>query len=260
MDLSVAGTVASGSRACFNGDVQLDFLFRRWCREPNARLSLRATGREVPLRFVRHPRARRYILRVQPDGTARVTIPRGGSQREAVNFAERHTLWVERQLAKPPVSLAAPPWGPGVEILYRGEPVVMERVGTELRFADQAVGVTGEGPDFRPAIERHLQRLAARELAARTFELAAAHQLDVRRVTVRSQRSRWGSCSARGTISLNWRLIQAPAFVRDYLILHELMHLKEMNHSSRFWQRVEEVCPNYAEAERWLKRHGGLLR
>lgn len=253
-------SVAKKVRGWFTGDVQLDFLFRRWSREPNQRLSLRAAGREVPLRFVRHPRARRYILRVQPDGTACVTIPRGGSQREAVNFAERHTVWVERQLAKPPLSPAARPWGPGVEILFRGEAVSLELAGAQLRFADQVVGVTGQGPDFRPTIERHLQRLAARELAARTFELAAAHQLVVRRVTVRSQRSRWGSCSARRTISLNWRLIQAPAFVCDYLILHELMHLKEMNHSSRFWQRVEEVCPDYAEAEKWLKRHGNLLR
>jgi Protein of unknown function DUF45 len=88
--------------------------------------------------------------------------------------------------------------------------------------------------DLRPAIERHLWRLAAKELLPRVLEYAALHQLPVRRITVRNQRSRWGSASRRGTISLNWRLIQTPAFVRDYLVLHELMHLRHMNHSARF--------------------------
>ena len=74
-------------------------------------------------------------------------------------------------------------------------------------------------------------------------------------MTVRNQRSRWGSCSRRGTISLNWRLVQTPDLVRDYIIHHELMHLREMNHSARFWARVEEVCPGWREAERWLKRN-----
>ena len=75
-------------------------------------------------------------------------------------------------------------------------------------------------------------------------------------MSVRNQRSRWGSCSVNGTISLNWRLVQTPEFVRDYIIYHELMHLREMNHSARFWARVEEVCPPWREAEHWLKRVG----
>jgi predicted metal-dependent hydrolase len=82
----------------------------------------------------------------------------------------------------------------------------------------------------------------------------------VRRVTVRNQRSRWGSCSRRGTISLNWKLIQAPPFVRDYIILHELMHLRQMNHSARFWREVENVCPEYQVAGKWLKQNSGLLK
>ena len=76
---------------------------------------------------------------------------------------------------------------------------------------------------------------------------------------MRNQRSRWGSCSRRGTISLNWRLVQTPAYVRDYLVLHELAHLKEMNHSRRFWREVERLCPGFREAERWLKQHASLL-
>ena len=89
--------------------------------------------------------------------------------------------------------------------------------------------------------------------------LAAETGADVKHVTVRNQRSRWGSCSANGTISLNWRLVQTPDFVRDYIIYHELMHLREMNHSARFWARVAEVCPGWQDAERWIKRNGSVI-
>jgi len=109
-------------------------------------------------------------------------------------------------------------------------------------------------------VERHLRRLAARELPVRVAELAAPHQLAVQKVTVRNQRGRWGSCSRRGSISLNWRLIQFPLAVRDYIIFHELAHLREMNHSDRFWLEVERMCPAYREAERWLKLHRHSLR
>jgi predicted metal-dependent hydrolase len=97
-------------------------------------------------------------------------------------------------------------------------------------------------------------------LPPRVLELAARHGLTVRRITVRSQKSRWGSCSRRGTISLNWRLIQTPAFVSDYICLHEVMHLRQMNHSPGFWREVERACPDYRMAKRWLKEHSGLLR
>ena len=129
-----------------------------------------------------------------------------------------------------------------------------------IRFGGEAVKVTDHGADLRPAIERHLWRLAAKELPPRVLEYTTLHQLPVRRISVRNQRSRWGSCSRRGTISLNWRLIQTPAFVRDYILIHEIMHLREMNHSSRFWREVERACPDYETAERWLKQHSTLLK
>ena len=92
------------------------------------------------------------------------------------------------------------------------------------------------------------------------LELVALHQFPVKRVCVRNQRSRWGSCSRRGTISLNWRLVQAPLFVRDYILLHELVHLRQMNHSHGFWREVARLCPGFADAERWLKQHAALLK
>jgi predicted metal-dependent hydrolase len=113
--------------------------------------------------------------------------------------------------------------------------------------------------DLRPTLEAHFARRAKIELPARTWELATITGMDVKQVSVRDQRSRWGSCSVGGTISLNWRLIQTPESVRDYIIYHELAHLKEMNHSERFWAQVERLCPAWREAEQWLKRNGSLL-
>jgi hypothetical protein len=215
--------------------------------------------------LVRNTRARRYVLRLRPNGSARVTIPRGGSAAEARRFAERNKGWVERELQRFATRPTRPKeWLIGTEILFRGELVKIEAgVNGEsgrIRLGSEVIQVADPAADLRPAIERHLWRLAAKELPSRVLEYAAVHQVPVRRITVRNQRSRWGSCSRRGTISLNWRLIQAPPFVRDYICLHELMHLREMNHSARFWREVERVCPDYETAERWLKQHSALLK
>ena len=228
--------------------------------------------------MVRNPRARRYLLRLRPDGTARVTIPRGGSTAVARQFVERHAAWLERELQRLQAQPRKPAvWQIGTEILLRGDAVRIEaghngddkeiededdaiREAETVRFGGVSVRDPGPAADLRPAIEGHLRKLATRESPPRVLELAARHGLTVRRIMVRSQKSRWGSCSRRGTISLNWRLIQTPAFVSDYICLHELMHLRQMNHSPRFWREMERVCPDYRMAERWLKEHSGLLR
>lgn len=233
---------------------------------------LQVGGQQVRVRFVRHPRARRYVLRLCSDGTARVTVPRRGSWREGKRFANRNIGWLEKQLLRQASrSLAPKEWAAGTEILFRGEKVRLEaseiREGCEFRFADQVLGAD-QSATFRPQlatnlrslVEEHLRKLATVELPLRAAELAHQHQFEVRRISVRNQRSRWGSCSRHGTISLNWRLIQTPLFVRDYIILHELAHLKEMNHSKRFWREVARLCAEFEKAERWLKEHSELFR
>jgi predicted metal-dependent hydrolase len=244
--------------------MQLEWLFGpKQAAQPEDHWLLAGT-RRVRLCFVRNRRARRYILRLRPDGTARVTVPRGGALAEAKRFAERNAAWLENQLLRQALRPVRPEtWPAGTEILFRGDRVRLE-AGADgesgvVRFGSEAVTVADANGDLRPVVERHLRQLAARELPPRVLELAALHNLPVRRVTVRNQRSRWGSCSRRGTISLNWRLVQAPGFVRDYLVLHELAHLKEMNHSRRFWGEVARLCPDFREAERWLKQHSILL-
>lgn len=226
--------------------------------------TLRVGETELAVEFVRNPKARRYILRLTPERIARVTVPRSGNRAEAFAFAQRQTAWLVKQLAKPPRSRHAAAWQNGTEILFRGEQVALQlethATGCVVKFSDQTVLLQQAATNLRPAVERHLWRLAASELPPRLMEFAMQLQVTVQRVTVRSQRSRWGSCSRAGTVSLNWRLVQTPDFVRDYICVHELMHRREMNHSARYWRHVAEVFPRWEEAERWLKLHGGLLR
>jgi predicted metal-dependent hydrolase len=223
---------------------------------------LSINGREIPVALVRNRRARRYVLRLRADGLARLTIPGSGSAAEAWQFVQRHSEWLERQLHRFSMQPSRPrQWFAGTEILLRGELVKIEADAEQkiIRFGTESLRVVDTTTDLRPAIEKYLQRLAVKELPARTLEFASLHQLSVRRITVRSQRSRWGSCSSGRVISLNWRLVQTPPFVRDYIILHELMHLRQMNHSARFWNEVQRVCPDYRRAKLWLKENPGLL-
>ncbi|HTL55720.1 MAG TPA: SprT family zinc-dependent metalloprotease [Candidatus Limnocylindrales bacterium] len=250
--------------------MQFEFPFRLIClTSKRAQGSheewLRVGGRKVRLHLVSNHRARRYILRLQNDGTARVTIPRRGSAKEAARFAASNVQWLEKQLLRQ--ARESDPcvcWQAGTEILFRGDSVPLEAgVNGEsglIRFGDQVVRLRDPAGDVRPQVENHLRALATYELATRTAELATRHAIPIRRVTVGNQRSRWGSCSRHGTISLNWRLVQVSPFVRDYIILHELAHVKEMNHSRRFWREVERLCPEYRQAEQWLKLHSAILR
>jgi len=177
----------------------------------------------VPV-FVRSTRAKRYILRVKGDGSLRVTVPRWGSKREAQQFVERQHAWIEKQ---------------------------RERIETAQTNRQE--------PHVSPTLQRELQAKARRELPARLMALAKAFELTVSRISIRNQRWRWGSCSRDGHICLNWRLVAMPEWVRDYVLIHELMHLKRMDHSPRFWKLVAAACPSFREARAWLRTNQHLL-
>ena len=127
-----------------------------------------------------------------------------------------------------------------------------------MAYGDRAV-IVRDPADVRAAIERDLRELARVVLLPRLAELAARQNLQLGAVSIRNQRSRWGSCARNGNIALNFRLVQMPAHVSDYVLLHELMHIRQQNHSRRFWRLVEAVCPAFREAERWLRTTGRTL-
>jgi len=261
-------TAASLSEITYNRRVQAEFDFQRTRSMttkslPPSLALLQMSSGTVPITYVRSGNARRYILRIQSDGSARVTLPRWGSKAQAYAFAQRESGWIEKQLAKRRAAAFEPQlWGEGTSFLFRGQPVLLQinREAGRVEFADQEIAHSpGVVVDMRRIVEGHLRELANKELVPRTIELAKIHNLTVRRVVIRNQKSRWGSCSVRGTISLNWRLIQTPPLVVEYIIIHELMHLREMNHSARFWRLVAQAFPDYRLAERWLKENATRL-
>ncbi|HEY1847885.1 MAG TPA: SprT family zinc-dependent metalloprotease [Opitutaceae bacterium] len=212
--------------------------------------------------FRRSATARNYRLSLSRDGVAIATVPMRGSMREAQRFVDRNQEWLERarkrHRLRPRVAAS---WPLGTTILWRGQFLEIRAAAAGERPAvclgSDVFRVPATGGDLRAVLEARFARLAKVELPARTWELAAETRMNVTRVSVRSQRSRWGSCTVAGVVSLNWRLILTPDAVRDYIILHELMHLREMNHSARFWECVEAVCPAWRDAESWIKRNGG---
>jgi predicted metal-dependent hydrolase len=123
---------------------------------------------------------------------------------------------------------------------------------------ERAENPVGRLPSSDPDV-RALRNRARQELVPRLLELAATHGLSVSRVSIRNQRWRWGSCSSSGLICLNWRLMQMPTWVRDYVMVHELMHLKRLDHSPAFWKLVAAACPKYREARAWLRELVGHM-
>jgi predicted metal-dependent hydrolase len=119
--------------------------------------------------------------------------------------------------------------------------------------------VAGNAPHLDRRVGDYLRREARRELETASLKFAAALGVAVRRITVRDQSSRWGSCSTTGMLSFSWRLILAPSHVLDYLAAHEVAHLVEMNHSARFWRLVQRLCPDHDRAKTWLDAHGADL-
>lgn len=219
---------------------------------------------EPTIVFERSLRAKHYRLTLRRDGVAVATIPARGSERAARAFVAQHGDWLARVRERHRHRPRQPDvWALGTHVLWRGEMTeIRPAASAPHRMVSVAADVfrvpSFEG-DLRATLEAAFGRRARIELPARTWELAAVTRLGVKKVAVRNQRSRWGSCTEGGVISLNWRLVQTPPWVSDYVIYHELMHLKEMNHSKRFWAAVAEVCPRWEEAEEWLKQRGSFL-
>ena len=220
--------------------------------------SLLQVGTETfPIAIARHRRARRYVLRMTPEGGLRLTVPRGASIEGGLAFAKKQGDWIAREWARRRTQVD--PWTDGTMVWFRGARLPLAVEAAAVGFADERIARADAAADVRAAFEAHVRAIAAIELPPRCRDLARDHGLTIGRVSIRNQRSRWGSCSTRGTIALNWRLLQMPPEVSDYVILHELMHIRQPNHSRQFWREVAAVCAGWREAERWLRQHGREL-
>jgi predicted metal-dependent hydrolase len=228
----------------------------------------------IPYPLRRSVRARRLRLTVGPGGVEVVAPPRVGEAAIAA-FVARHHAWAERKLSALRARLAEHPGCgrliDGARILYRGEPVTLS-VRSTARARSQIVAgdalmvivpATLEEDARETAVERTLTRwLAGRARADATDYIARhgpAHGLKPTAVRIKAHKRLWGSCTGKGAINLNWRLILAPPTVLEYVVVHELCHLRERHHQAAFWRLVGEVLPGYPAPRRWLRSHGHLL-
>jgi len=237
-------------------------LYRR-SREPSA-ISVNVDGEVHPVRVRRHRQARRYTLRIHAVSREVVlTMPPRGSVKHAKDFAEKHGAWIAARLRRLP---GAEPFAHGAVLPLRGHlhriehrPAARGTVWIETHGNENLLCVTGEAPHVSRRVHDYLKREAKRDLEAASRRAAQSLGIAFRSVSVRDQRSRWGSCSSSGLLSFSWRLILAPPFVLDYLAAHEVAHLVEMDHSRRFWRLVAAIYPDLSRAKAWLDAHGADL-
>lgn len=220
-------------------------------------------GRSIPITVRRHARARRISLRLSEcRDSIFLTLPRRAKLETGLRFIERHKEWVLKNLKEKQRDFLED----GAEFTLLGAPCVLRRIegrGTahliqmmdgrqEMRVYGGEAFITRRTRDF---IKKEFLSYCTTEAS----RIAASLDKQVRRVTLRDMRSRWGSCSSRGILTFNWRLAFAPRFVTDYLIAHEVTHLVDMTHGKRFWNHVERLCPQTRQAKAWLKSEGHLL-
>lgn len=217
-------------------------------------------NRKIVLRFKRNARAKRMVLRLDTKSSDLVmTLPKRTSLAEALRFAEMSSAWILRTLDKriKPVAI-----GHGANIMFRGENLQLQCSGGARGLISAAAGiiyVPGDPLHLERRLKDYFKKQALTDLTEASRRYASAMETKFSRVTIRDQKTRWGSCSASGALSYSWRLILAPAFVLDYVAAHEVAHLREMNHGPKFWRLVLTHCSHSRAAKEWLKKHGREL-
>lgn len=222
-------------------------------------------GRELPLRVVENARAKRLTLRIDAGGQAlRVTVPPGLRPSEVDRFLDRHRDWLELKLARLP---DRPQVRAGVKIPLRGTPhLIVHRPGKRGTVAvacedgAPALHVHGEEAHLPRRLADFLKREARRDIEPLVAKHTARVGRRAKAIRFKDTSSRWGSCTADGALSFSWRIMMAPPTVIDYLVAHEVAHLREMNHGPKFWALCRELCPRTDEARAWLKRNGSALQ
>jgi predicted metal-dependent hydrolase len=220
-------------------------------------------GRRVSVRLIVNPRARRVSVRIDPTRREAIaTAPTRRHLKHAAQFAAERAGWIAHELSRLPKGVRL---APGSFVTFRGveHELVIEHGRAPARLeADlipRIVVPTLDPALFEARLLRFLKEQAREELIDRVATHAVRLGVKPARIQVKDLRSRWGSCSVEGMLSFSWRLILAPPFVLDYLAAHEVAHLREMNHSRRFWAQVKKCMPDFERGRAWLHEHGCAL-
>lgn len=232
-----------------------------WLLRKPEDLTVQTADRTLPVSIRRHPRATRMTLRLAPDGSeARVTIPQWGRTAEALEFARSRADWLGAQLVSLPDN--TPPQ-PGGTITYRGTALTIGWAADAPRKAvlvDDTLRIGGPEGNLPNRLGRWLESEALRLMHQDLAHYCQLTGHDMQPMRLSRARRRWGSCSSDGTIRLNWRLIQAPDFVRRSVVAHEVAHLVHFDHSPAFHALLNEIFEgDVAQANHWLKREGRSL-
>jgi predicted metal-dependent hydrolase len=230
-------------------------------------------GQTVAYTIKRSSRAKHVRLEMRPNTGLTVVVPQRYSLEEVPGLLEARRRWILGHLARY-ARQAAPaigrPLTVGDSVPYLGRELRLvsaegtgKRAGVRLEQGRIVVGLGSATMGLAEALERWYRSQAAGAIGGRAAALSAQMGVTYRRLSIRGQRTRWGSCSAKGNLSFNWKLMMAPQPVIDYVVIHELAHLKRMDHSKGFWELVARHCPRWREHRKWLKEHetrlaGGL--
>lgn len=241
--------------------------------KPSAQPSGRSTerrpycleGQDVTLAITRNAQARRFTLRLDArEVTLKVTVPPHADERDILAFVRKHHGWAQEKLAKQPLLGALKV---GVKIPIRGVPHRLHHTG-QLRGlpaqyidGDEAVlSLSGDVQSLPRRAADYLKREAKADIEPKALKLAATINRNIKSISFKDTKTRWGSCTSDGALSFSWRIMMAPPIVIDYLIAHEVAHLREMNHGPKFWALCEELCPETKRAKAWLKKNGSALQ
>jgi predicted metal-dependent hydrolase len=213
---------------------------------------------ELDYTIRRSQRARRVRVAVDAHAGVQVTLPARAREREAALAVAELRPWIERRLAEVRAARErlAVPLG---HVPYLGAHLALAPEAGRVRAHRRGDTLLVPDGDPRAAVERWYRRAARAEVAPRLDEAVAAIGRTYTRLTIRAQRTRWGSCSTTGAMSFNWRLLLGPEDVLDYVIWHEACHLAVMDHSPRFWALLERHRPGYRAPQRWLRDNGTAL-
>lgn len=238
--------------------------------EPQSHRSIALDGRQVHYRVRVSERATRLRITIRPPDDLIVTVPRRVSLSHAEELLRAKSTWVlfhlDRMATQHVVS-APRMLRDGALLDFAGESLrlaLVRRAGTRIQvkryenmlvvYSPDGMGTAPEG--IRTALESWYRQQAHDVFAARIAYWNQHYQLRYGRIAIKEQKSRWGSCSRKGNLNFNWRLLLAPLEVLDYVAIHELCHLREMNHSERFWSLVSQTSPDFQKHRHWLRRHG----
>lgn len=227
-------------------------------------------GTRVPFTIRKNPRARRVLIKMEDHSGLVLVLPSWASSARAQEFMRRHQDWVLTRLVEHQARLsqAAPPLGSSRTLVYRGRPISLRvrncacsAPKVEWHRDHVLLHLPKDSDPMIPEILEAGYRDKAREVFQRRAAALSEHlAVRPRRIEIRDQKTRWGACTGRGTLTFNWRLILAPPAVLDYVVVHELSHLRHANHGRRFWELVASVCPQFEAHRAWLREHGTLLR